>query len=170
MVKRKVIRKATLDDCFELARIHVKSWQQAYESLVPKSYLDGLSVEKRAKTWETVIKQETRTVLLDVPDQSVAGFCANGPYGDEDGSDDWGTIGAIYYLREFWGKGFAGVLLKESLRDLTERGYPVVALWVLAGNLRAASFYEKHGFTRDGMTKSEDRGYFSLDEIRMVRR
>jgi hypothetical protein len=41
------IKQATFEDCAEIARIHVQSWQQTYVGLVPQDYLDGMSIPAR---------------------------------------------------------------------------------------------------------------------------
>ncbi|WP_274857053.1 hypothetical protein [Bacillus methanolicus] len=42
-----IIRKAVGDDAAQIARVHVKSWQETYKGLIDQNYLDNLKIEKR---------------------------------------------------------------------------------------------------------------------------
>jgi RimJ/RimL family protein N-acetyltransferase len=39
---------------------------------------------------------------------------------------------------------------------LREAGFEHAHLWVLDGNVRAAAFYERHGWHEDGVAKDDD--------------
>ena len=53
------------------------------------------------------------------------------------------------------------------MEQLQRIRFSLVTLWVLKGNARAISFYERHGFKFDGATKTDERDGFSLHELRM---
>ena len=46
------LRPAEPDDAMAVARVHVRSWQVAYRTLLPDDYLDQLRSEDRAKTYD----------------------------------------------------------------------------------------------------------------------
>ena len=46
------IVKATPNMVYEIAQVHIKSWQSAYKDIIPKSYLDNLSIEERANRYK----------------------------------------------------------------------------------------------------------------------
>ena len=46
-----LIRPAGPDDALAVARVHVRSWQVAYRTLLPDEYLDGLRPEERARRY-----------------------------------------------------------------------------------------------------------------------
>jgi ribosomal protein S18 acetylase RimI-like enzyme len=64
--------------------------------------------------------------------------------------------------------GHGTALLAAALGQAAERGYQQTTLWVLASNAVARAFYERRGFVADGVTKDDDRGDFSLHEVRYV--
>ena len=41
-------REATVADCVAVAEVHVRSWKESFAGIVPQSFLDRMSVEKRA--------------------------------------------------------------------------------------------------------------------------
>ncbi len=162
-----MIRKATTDDCEDLGRVHVLSWQQAYADLLPASYLDSLNPIERAKNWSEALDAGAN-VLLDVDGSTLAGFAAFGECRDDDARLDWGELAAIYYLESYWGNGRAQHLFQVAKTSLEASGFARITLWVLEGNDRAIKFYRKNGFEFDGKTQTEDRGDFQMTELRMA--
>ncbi|HZB44911.1 MAG TPA: hypothetical protein VE360_06695, partial [Pyrinomonadaceae bacterium] len=45
-------REATVADCAAVAEVHVRSWRESFAGIVPQSFLDGMSVERRAEAFE----------------------------------------------------------------------------------------------------------------------
>ena len=52
-----IIRPALVEDSRGIALVHVSSWQHAYRGIVPRSYLDQLSVANREKQWVEVFER-----------------------------------------------------------------------------------------------------------------
>lgn len=47
-----LLRRAEPDDAIAVARVHVRSWQAAYRTLLPDDYLDQLRPEDRAQKYD----------------------------------------------------------------------------------------------------------------------
>jgi CheY-like chemotaxis protein len=47
-----LLRPAEPEDAIAVARVHVRSWQAAYRTLLPHDYLDQLRPQDRAKTYD----------------------------------------------------------------------------------------------------------------------
>ena len=45
------VRRASAADVPAIAEVHIRSWQETYVGQVPQSYLDGLAIEDRIRTW-----------------------------------------------------------------------------------------------------------------------
>ena len=41
------ISRASPEDAYAIAKVHVDSWREAYRTILPADYLAALSVEKR---------------------------------------------------------------------------------------------------------------------------
>lgn len=54
-----------------------------------------------------------------------------------------GELRVLYVLPEFWDKGLGRKLFGAAEEELRSVGYAGFYLWVLSGNIRARSFYEK---------------------------
>ena len=55
-------------------------------------------------------------------------------------------IERIYVLKEFYGKGIGKFLLDKAIDITKKKQYPYIWLGVWENNLRAITFYKKHGF------------------------
>lgn len=170
------VRPATLADADEIAAIHVRSWQAAYQGLMPQDYLDGLDPAARAARWRrnlAALDWSARGVLVVTDgDQNpgIAGFAAYWPTRDDDGDPArTGEIAAIYLHPAAWGRGLGQQLITATVANLTATGYRDATLWVLTDNARARRFYSRVGWTPDGATKTDDSDGFPLHEMRYRR-
>ncbi|MEV8613745.1 GNAT family N-acetyltransferase [Amycolatopsis sp. NPDC051373] len=164
------VRPAVVADAAGIARVHVGSWRAAYAGLLPADFLAGLSASRREAFWaESLAAPAPRhTVLVaETPDGTIAGFAASTPSRDEDATPDTGELASIYLLPEFWSQGFGRALHARALTALAT-DFATATLWVLAGNTRARTFYERTGWTLDGRTKVESvaNGTVTLEEVR----
>lgn len=53
-----IIRPARPGDENGIARVHVESWRSTYKGIVPDEVLAGLSQERRARHWKTVLESQ----------------------------------------------------------------------------------------------------------------
>jgi GNAT superfamily N-acetyltransferase len=147
------VRDAVVADAPAIAEAHARSWQAAYSGIIPDEALDGISIERwterRAASLDDA--SDTRT-LVAVLDDQVIGFTSFGPFREDGGIDpEVGEVRAIYVHPDYWGLGAGRALLSKTVTRLAAHGYPEVRLWVLEENDRSRSFYERHGFSFDGM-------------------
>ncbi|MEM7579202.1 MAG: GNAT family N-acetyltransferase [Cyanobacteria bacterium P01_A01_bin.80] len=163
------IRTAIIEDVKDIATIHVKSWQVVYKGLIPQSYLNNLSISKREKYWQNILTNyETQTIVQEI-DDLVVGFANFGKTRDEDkDSKIIGEINAIYLNPEYARKGLGTELIEFILKNMKNRKFTQITLWVLDTNQIARKFYEKMGFQLDGTTKIDIRENFELREIRYL--
>ena len=152
------VRLATPEDAERIAEIHVAAWRCAYVPFMPKGFLDSLSVEERASMWRKTLSWPgpgVYTVSIDSAGEVVA-FCAYGPSRDADASGaKIGELIAINVLPSEWSKGYGKELCDAVLVHARLSGWQAVTLWVLHGNGRARTFYEKSGFVADGAERQD---------------
>jgi ribosomal protein S18 acetylase RimI-like enzyme len=153
------IRRATDNDAPVLARVHVDSWQVAYRGIVPDSHLEGFTYQRREDAFRRAIAAHLEeTYLMEDDDQGV-GILTIGASRDSDlDVACTGEIWGIYIAPEYWRQGIGTRLLQKGERILRSRGYNEIVLWVLAENRDARRFYEKMGFSLDGMSKMVELG------------
>jgi GNAT superfamily N-acetyltransferase len=172
-VTRPSVRAATTRDAADLAAIHVRSWQAAYQGLLPQDYLDRLDTADRVERWMRTLRATDWSkagVVVAAPDRDLIGFARFGPSRD-DGEDAArvGEIREIYLIPEAWGKGLGKRLMTIVLARLSAAGYSQATLWVLQANVRARRFYEIGGWTQDGARKRDESLGFPIEEVRYRR-
>jgi GNAT superfamily N-acetyltransferase len=156
------IAPIAVDDADEVARVHVRVWQQAYAGLMPADYLESLDPMAFGEGWRERLLRPTSSVghWLARDEHGIVGIASCGPARDEDAPVAF-ELYAINVLARSHGTGVAAALLGHAIGDRA------AYLWVLEGNARAQAFYRRHGFADDGARKREpDTG---AAEIRMAR-
>jgi ribosomal protein S18 acetylase RimI-like enzyme len=164
------IRPAAEGDAAGIARVHVRSWQEAYAGIVPEAYLAALDVDQRASEWASYLREGPSDQVLTwvaLSEVNVVGFVTVGPSRDEDAARSDREIYSIYLDPGTWGHGVARDLMRTVISSVGEK--TPISLWVLADNERARHFYRRHGFQADGVDRYDDVGGESLLEVRYRR-
>ncbi len=163
-----IVRPATAKDAPLIAAIHVNVWRHAYRGIVPDSFLDGLSVERRTEQWSATLSQLAPGVFVWVADDGgdIVGFCSLGPSRDDDAGENSGELGAIYVLPSSQRTGIGSALVERGLAGLANAEFNRATLWVLARNVAAQQFYERLGWRRDGGAKTDAWQGIPFDEVR----
>jgi GNAT superfamily N-acetyltransferase len=140
-----VIRPATAEDASAIAHVQIDSWRRAYAHLFGERELAAIALDERTAFWQAF------PPVVAVVDDTVAGFVAVGPAGDDDAD---GELYAIYVRPDQWGTGIGRALMEAGEDRLRELGHTTAVLWVFEDNPRARRFYEAAGWKADGQRKS----------------
>ena len=100
------------------------------------------------------------------PAGTVVGFCSLIPTRDTDAESATGEVAALYVSPERLRSGVGQALLQACIDAARLRRYRAITLWVMTANVAARCFYEKLGFVLDGACRVEERGSYSLTEVR----
>lgn len=165
-----VVREPTPDDGPDMGRVHVESWQATYRGDIPDEYLDALSATERGEQWAGAIAgtlgPRRMRLVTDGDDGRVSGLCMCGPAAHEGAPDSLGEIYLIYVHPDHWSSGAGRALMVAALDFLGSAGFTDAILWVLPTNDRACRFYERGGWTRDGIEKVEELGAAEIPHTR----
>lgn len=152
------VRTATRADAHAIATIRVQTWRRAYVGLIDDEVLDRMDIEREAKRraglWSEYHADPRSIELLATDDGEPVGWAAFGP-AREDEIAGHGELYAIYALPGHWSSGVGHSLMTAAEASLRGSGFDRAYLWVLEGNERAASFYERHGWREDGTVKDD---------------
>lgn len=162
------VRKAEIEDCRDLGRIHSESWKAAYKGIIPDSFLDKITAESREKRFLEAMSNGLERNYVAFCENRIAGFICIGKCRDDDLDDTFGEIWGIYLHPAYWRQGIGTSLMAFGLDCLKNEGFKRVSLWVLEKNENARRFYEKFGFRYDGTRKELDFDGI-VYEIRYVR-
>lgn len=164
------IREATAADSRAIATIHVRSWQAAYQGIMPAEYLESLSVEKREAIWRELLCNEASETFVAESQGAMQGWINIGPSRDADAHPQTAEVWALYVDPLYWGQGIGTALWAEALRRFAQLRFAEATLWVLRENDGAIRFYQAAGFhIEDGKVQTLDRSGAQLVEIRLRR-
>lgn len=170
-----IVRHARIEDADTIGELHVRSWQSAYDGLLPATVLQRLSPTRRAAYWRDTIARQTagaggseRTWVIE-EDGVVVGMADGGRARDGDAPPGAGELHAIYLAPEAWSRGLGSQLFEEAVGELAAANFDPLILWVLSSNERARAFYERHGWVADGTCRQLDFDGTPVDEMRYRR-
>jgi len=141
------ITYATRNEIFEIAAFLDACWKAEYRGIVAPDFLGGLSVDERHKKLSARFDEGTSAFLIMRDGERMIGASVFGKSFTEGYPDD-GEISAIYLRHDYIGKGYGHALFTKIEQELTAKGYSHFVLDVLSANMRAVSFYEKHGYEK----------------------
>jgi GNAT superfamily N-acetyltransferase len=147
----------------QMARVHVRCWQETYRGLMSDAVLDDPGfLTTRERFWTAALTEERyreNRVAVAERDGELVGIAMSGPALDTAAA--WARqLYVLYVYAADHGTGAGPGLLKAVLHPDES-----VALWVADPNPRAQAFYRKHGFVADGADQVED----GVRVVRMVR-
>ena len=174
------IRPATPNDAQAIARIRIQGWRFAYQGLISQDYLDSLSVAEDTERMRGYLSQfpqnsppsrsasvqgssdgKKQSFILAVRDDAVLGFCRFSAAPDKTDRAESavpagtlnGRLHSLYIDPGALGQGIGHALMSHALSTFAAWGCEHANLWVLEGNSRAISFYERQGWRCTGATK-----------------
>ena len=153
------VRRATVDDAPDIARVHARSWQAAYRGILPDDLLERLSHEDRLPRWRQFLEgadTASALVLVAVDAGRVDGFASLGPSRDDDltGAGVMEVYG-LYVDPDAWRRGLGGALM-DAAADQAAGSATTLVLWVMTSNLAGRRFYERRGMSPDGSAGFHD--------------
>ena len=131
------LRPARRDDAKAVAEIWYLGWRDGHVGNVP----DELYPARTRASFESRAPQRVDDTVVAIVDDAVAGFVM--VVGDE--------VEQVYVSTHHRGTGVAAVLLAEAERLVEANGHERAWLAVVAGNARARRFYQRNGWTDEGL-------------------
>lgn len=158
-----LIRAPRKDEWEALTDLHLTTWKETYSGKFPDSEWGSKARLARIGMWKAICTAPRAGDKFAVVERDgrLVGLAGAGASQDDPAARAV-QLWFIYLLASEQGTGAGQELLDSVL------GTSPSSLWVLEGNPRAISFYERNGFHVDGSrkaTKYEAAGY----EIRMIR-
>ena len=138
----------TPEEIEDKSLVHWQTWREAYDDLLLAEFQETMTLE-RCRFFSQKYPENT---LIAIDGLKVVVFIS---YGNFRGwTIQAGEIIALYFLKDYYGKGIAQKLMKGALTALDY--FSEIFLWVLKDNKRAIAFYQKIGFTLKGVDENED--------------
>lgn len=141
-----MIREATINDVYGIAKVHVDSWNTTYKDIVPAEYLKSRTYKWQEERWVKRYFENKNTkeflYVAVTTDNEVVGF-ACGSSQNED-IEFKGTINAIYILDSNQRQGTGKQLVKKIVEKLDKDEVEKMIIWAFEKN-PSCKFYEKIG-------------------------
>lgn len=139
-----VYRKAKIEDALAVAKVHVESWQKSFAGIVPQTFLDNLTVEKREQAFRQRFEDRNyKMFVAETAKDGIVGFADFGAARESDFGFE-AELYAIYLLREFQGKGIGENLFKLCQQEMIADR--INSMYLMALDVSPyKSFYEKMG-------------------------
>ena len=131
------LRQASHGDAKAVAKIWHDGWRDGHLGHVP----DDLVTVRTRESFQWRAADRVGDTVVAVVDDDVAGFVM--VVGDE--------IEQVYVAEQHRGSGVAALLLAEAERIVAVNGNERAWLAVVDGNVGARRFYERHGWTDEGV-------------------
>nr|AJG37977.1 GNAT family acetyltransferase [uncultured Gammaproteobacteria bacterium] len=165
-----IFRQANIQDAEAIAQLLINSWQVAYENILPKKLLLGLSLVEWVNGWKVHLANAKNEVYVLLEDQEIIGVAEVCSFNEKHLSQysNHAEISVFYLVPDKVGSGYGKKMMDEVLSIIQGKENDGVAIWVLEKNQRARSFYRKFGFKFMGNTKKFPKG--NLNEILYIRK
>ncbi|WP_030711850.1 GNAT family N-acetyltransferase [Streptomyces sp. NRRL F-2580] len=166
------VREMDAADIEAVSTIRVRGWQAAYAGIVPRTYLDAMTVEADARMRRRWFSQPHRESidLVAHGEHGPVGWVCFGPCRSPiPGPRRVAEVYALYVSPDLIGQGIGRRLLGEAHSRMESQGFGTSALWVLRDNRPARDFYERAGYRADGATQEDAYDEVTLTELRYRR-
>ncbi|WP_102127236.1 GNAT family N-acetyltransferase [Deinococcus planocerae] len=165
-----LVRPAVPADAPGIAHVHVTSWRETYTGLMPEDFLTRatgeVARERREGFWTRHLAAGTgEVVLVAEREGEVVAFTSGGPAREHPGFD--AELYTLYALKLAQGRGVGRALVSALARELRERGFRSLALWVLDQNPTRAYYAHLGGREAGERTETLPSGG-ELREVWMV--
>jgi GNAT superfamily N-acetyltransferase len=154
------VREATPDDTDAIVAVTAAGWRTAYRHIVAPEKLADLPV----KRWRHEVRVGLRRPVEDAfsfvaeIDGEFAGYCfVAAPSREPDEGQNVAELVALYVEPDRWRQGAGEALMAVAMDRLSQLPYDEVILWTFEENTPAITFYERHGWSRDGGKKVHPR-------------
>jgi ribosomal protein S18 acetylase RimI-like enzyme len=131
------LRPATADEAEVIATIWHDGWRDGHLGNVP----DALLAVRTPESFRSRAAERTGDTTVAVVNDRIAGFIMVAK----------DQVEQVYVAADHRGSGVAGPLLAEAERIVAGNGERRAWLAVAAGNARARRFYERNGWTDEGL-------------------
>ncbi|HWK46430.1 MAG TPA: GNAT family N-acetyltransferase [Stellaceae bacterium] len=131
------LRRAVAEDADAIAAVHVASWHQGYDAIVPSAMSEGVTLERRTAMWQVLLSMhaETHLTLVAVTDGGrVVGFATASVGGTAiDGFD--AEFHMVFLAPDHQRRDIGRRLVQTLSLVLLERGAIAAIGWVLVSTV-----------------------------------
>jgi putative acetyltransferase len=145
-----MIRPATHNDIPRICEINVFAWRITHRGIASDDYLfNERTVVKRIERLQKTFNVGVENYVYD--DGVLKGSLTVGLSKDDDRQNKF-ELYALYVDPCMQRQGIGKILIQYAEQLAAQRGYQDISIWTFEQNINARAFYEKMGYTHDGVT------------------
>ena len=154
------VRYATLNDARSISVIYQRATQIAYQDVMAEAPIYSRLLHRLEPFWIqklAIPPSKEQRLLVAEHEGQVLGFVEIGAatYPEEVASESTGELHFLFVVPNFMGGGIGSRLLTRATELLREDSYSQAILWVFSRNLQARRFYERHGWSTNGIERPD---------------
>ncbi|MBC7531516.1 MAG: GNAT family N-acetyltransferase [Oligoflexus sp.] len=152
------IRELVSEDVVDAAKIHVQTFHDTYQGMIPSEKLNEMTDESMIPRWKDIIEGNKANLILlgAFLDEKLIGTCASGTPRGEFGFDS--ELWSMNIPKINQRKGAGKLLFQKSIERLTHEGKKSMYLCCIDKNINALDFYRAMGGEITDMSVQRD-GY-----------
>jgi GNAT superfamily N-acetyltransferase len=160
-----LIRPATAADAAGMAAVWDASARAGFSDLLPPGHtFPAFDLERLVE----LLNDDSVRILVDEQGGELRAHSTFGTSRDPEAPASVGEVRSFFVGPAAWRQGVGAALMARVLDGLAELGFEDASVWSFEANARANAFYERHGFERDGATRTED-AWAHVPEVRYRR-
>ena len=144
MINNIVYRKATVDDCYTIAKLKGIVWNTTYKGIYSDEALSGYDVEKNEKIFHQIVNNPEIQIYVATEKDKIVGFMTcvkpQKPF-----VHDEQEVGLLYILKEYQRQGIGKGFFDIARKQVKEAGYKEFIVAVNSKNINAIDFYISMG-------------------------
>lgn len=143
-----MIRKADISDSYDIAKLQVSGWQNAYRGLIDDNFLDNMSVDIACDNWKKNIlsQNDDNHIYVYEKDNKIQGIIRFGKP-DDALSNYNAEIHVLYVEPSLKRTGIGTKLFNFAKESFFNKNTTHLIIWCLKGNTPSIKFYQKMGGT-----------------------
>ena len=140
------IRKATLDDIPEVAKLHINSWNNTYKGIIAQEYLDNMKKNLNKRIERMKNEFDLRNMILATINDEIVAFSEFVLSNEFSKNLDIDCELCGLYVRNEYLKSGIGSQVFNYVRNLfISNNKKKMGLWCFKENKNAIDFYKKKG-------------------------
>ena len=139
-MKNITYRKATLEDCYEIAELKGIVWNTTYKGIYSDESLSGYDVKKNEQIMQSIVNNPEIDIYVATDMDKIVGFMTCGkPYKPFRHYEQ--EVGLLYILKEYQKQGIGKKFFEIACKQVRENGYHEFMVAVNSRNDNAIQFY-----------------------------
>jgi len=144
MMSNIIYRKATIDDCYAIAKLKGVVWNTTYKGIYSDEALKGYDVEKNEIIFQKIVNNSEIEIYVATDKDKIVGFMTCGkPYKPFRHYEQ--EVGLLYILKEYQRQGIGQEFFDIARKQVKEAGYKEFIVAVNSKNTSAINFYISMG-------------------------